>query len=330
MTIRNGKKASFQQWEEAFFVTLAAVWRCCAAILLVIVAQTIASASEKSAEFLAVLSVAEQQAATGMKTGDASALWVARRTVNRAALVSDMGDIKPGADDIACLEAFKRFGAFAQAIIDAYAFSTLTGPEAKEMNAESRAGADEKAGLYLKARQDCASAANVQDKPAFSVPLGNQFSISSVEPVAMDPAERRRAMAAAMTHIFEAERQIVAAVDSKSVSSIDPAFGKAAAALFAFGYSQAAIPKGEPDFLACRRLGGMLGQLMDMAAASVDLRFAQGKNFDMNRWPDAVSEFDFVRSDAEIRRNLCTQQLGWKQAQGLLIPEKLLDRVRAP
>jgi hypothetical protein len=330
VAIQQPQKAFFLLRERALFVFRAIALHIFLGVMFVYVALNAASASEKAADILKALTLAEAQVAAGMKAGDASALWIARRAVNRAGLVADMADAKPDAAALSCMQAVERFRIFANAAIDAFAFATLSGPEAADALLDARNTVDDEAGLYLKARQTCADGSKIESKPGFTAPLGAQFTVLPIERRAMDNAERRQVMLAAMAHFFEAERQITAALDGKSVSSIDPAFGKAAAALFAFGFAQAPIPKGEPDYLPCRRLGGLLGQMLDMAAASVDTRFAQGKNFDLSRWPDAISEFDFARSNAELRKRLCTDQLGLKDAQGLLIPEKLLDRVKAP
>jgi hypothetical protein len=272
----------------------------------------------------------EKSIADAMAHGDGAALWQLRRTLNAAALMSDMSTTKPVAGDIPCLEARIALSALATAAITAIAADTVVTPDGTEARAAMRRDADEAAASYLSARRFCAGALKDAAKPAFSLPLRSALASNPVNLAAMTGPDATRAMVISLSRIVEAERLLSDGLAHKPLSPPNPDIASGVAALFAFGRAQAAIPDGSAALRPCRRLGGALFQLYDMAAASIDVRIAQGARFDASRWPDAAAAFDTARKDAALRKAACATALGVDGLKELLVPEGLLMKVTSP
>ncbi len=289
-----------------------------------------ASAAPDSPRIFAEIAAVEQGIGTAMAKGDFASLWVLRRLLNASVLRADMSDVKPDEADADCMELRQVLANVASAAMIAMAADTVKSPDADEARAATRADADAAIGAFLGRRAACAKAAQSTLPAVLSRPIGAKLASGTVAVAKLDAAGQIAGMRIAFGFIQDAETQLVDAVSGKPALSQDPAFGKGVAALFAFGKAQAAIPAGLPLLLPCRRLSGSIFQLYDMAAASLDLRAAQGARLDPSRWADAVASFDSARLDVIPRKRACAEAIGLPGAADLIIPEKLLDTVKKP
>jgi hypothetical protein len=280
---------------------------------------------------LAELARAEQSIVDAMGQGNISALWLARRAVMAASLESDFSERKPSESELPCLVLHNLLGDVAGNAISALAADTMTGAEGNEARQGLREEVDSALRLYLAQRQECAKGESAAAASILSAPVGTRLRSEPVTiTAAISESDRKARLVASMDHLLEAERALIDAIAGKPLAPPDPAYGKGIAALASFGRAQAEAGD-MAGFMPCRRLGGALFQMFDMAASASDMRSAQRKKFEDIRWGDIVASFDEVRKEAASRKRACAEALQLKADAGmLLVPERLLTQIKAP
>ncbi len=179
-----------------------------------------------AAKALAELSTIEAELSASLAKGDAAGLWLARRSLNAAALAADFADRKPAEAEYACFDARTALADVATAGITAIAADTIQGAAGMEARLASRKDVDDAAGLYNSMRAACAKGAGIETPSALKAPVAAGIPSLPVAAEAMlDPAAKS-AMAGALAGLVTAEKALGDAVVDKPASSKDPAFGR--------------------------------------------------------------------------------------------------------
>ncbi len=284
----------------------------------------------QSASILAEIRLQETEIAAAARGGDIAGLWAARRALNAAALASDLSATRPEPGDAPCLELRPQLADVAGALITAIAADTLAGPDAAEAREAMRKEAVDGTAAYLDRQGACiaaaGSAAVTSELAAAVAALPSRPS----QPKDLPQAEHDAALIAALAGVASAESALTSALDGAGLSPPHSGFRAGIDALARFGRAQAEIGEIKGRGLACRRIGGAMFNLFDMAAAAIDVRLAQGARFDQTRWTDASLSFDAARADAASLKARCAAEIGWAEGASFAVPAGLLSRVRAP
>jgi hypothetical protein len=299
----------------------------CLALILPMAAW--AAPAPQSPAILAEIERAEADIAKAIATADIAGLWAARRALNAASLAADLAATRPEASDVPCMSLRTRLADAAGALITAIAADTLSGPDAAEARDAMRKEAQDAVAGYVDRRAACASAAgNTMPSPLIAAIA--TLPVAPVTARALPQAEHDAAMIAALSGLARAEAALSAALDGAALAPPHQGFRDGIEALARFGRAQAEIGVIKGRGLACRRLGGALFNLFDMAAAAIDMRLAQGARFDLSRWTDASLSFDAARAEAAALKARCAGEIGWREGAVFAIPAGLLSKVRAP